>query len=142
MIFTLPLRGTRGLVRRRSSFFSLDLMRRSAVYGFSVAMMISFHAAPLAYGEAVKLSGREAEAVNLATRDFIAKHYSRSGDLRHYTVEMERRGRTVEITFLPDEPRPLRPNEAGTGSGTAFGLCVTYIVSLSPPKIVRFYFAR
>jgi hypothetical protein len=117
-------------------------MRRSAVYGFSVAMMISFHAAPLAYGEAVKLSGREAEAVNLATRDFIAKHYSRSGDLRHYTVEMERRGRTVEITFLPDEPRPLRPNEAGTGSGTAFGLCVTYIVSLSPPKIVRFYFAR
>jgi len=122
--------------------FSLDLMRRSAIYGFSVAMIVSFHTARLAHGEAVKLSGSDAEAVNLATRDFIAKHYSRSGDLRHYTVEMERRGRTVEITFLPDEPRSLRANEAGTGSGTAYGLCVTYIVSLSPPKIARFYFAR
>jgi len=81
-------------------------MRRPAVYGISVAMIVSFHTALLAQGEAVKLFGREAEAVNLATRDFIAKHYSRSGDLRHY------------------------------------GLCVTYIVSLSPPKITRFYFAR
>ena len=76
-------------------------MRRSAIYGFSVAMIVSFHTAPLAHGEAVKLSGREAEAVNVATRDFIAKHYSRSGDLRHYIVEMERRGGTVERQAVP-----------------------------------------
>jgi hypothetical protein len=88
------------------------------------------------------LTGREAEAISLATRDFLAKHYSRSGDLRHYTVEIERHRKTAEIVFLPEEPGPLRQTEAGTGSGTAYGLCVTYVVVLNPPKIVRFYFAR
>jgi hypothetical protein len=117
-------------------------MHRSAIYGFLVAMIVSVHSAHFAYSETVKLAGRDAEAISLATRDFLAKHYSRSGDLRHYTVEIERHGKTVEIVFLPDEPRPLHPNEAGTGSGTPYGLCVAYIVSLSPPKIIRFYFAR
>src|SRR5262245_16596048 len=36
-----------------------------------------------AHGETVHLTGREAEAIRLATSDFVAKHYSRSGDLRH-----------------------------------------------------------
>ena len=101
-----------------------------------------FQPASFVYGETLHLAGREGEAISLATRDFLAKHYSTSGDLGHYTVEIERHGKSVEILFLPDEPRPLRPNEAGTGSGTAYGLCVTYIVSLTPPKIIRFYFAR
>jgi hypothetical protein len=96
----------------------------------------------IAYGETMRLTGREAEAIRLATSDFVAKHYSRSGDLHHFTVEIERQGKNVEIAFLADEPRPLRGNEAGTGSGTAYGLHITYIVSLNPPKIVRFYFAR
>jgi hypothetical protein len=117
-------------------------MRRSPIYSLSIAMTALFYIGSFAQGEPTKLTGREAEAISLATRDFIAKHYSRSGDLRHYAVEIERQGRTIEIVFLPDEPRPLGPNEAGTGSGTAYGLCVTYIVSLSPPKITRFYFAR
>jgi len=117
-------------------------MHRLAIYGFSAAAIVSFYTGTLAHGDTVKLSGREAEAVSLATRDFIAKHYSTSRDLRHYTVEIERQGKTLEIVFLPDEPRPLRPNEAGTGSGTAYGLCVTYVASLNPPKIIRFYFAR
>jgi hypothetical protein len=90
----------------------------------------------------VHFTGREAEALRLATNDFLTKHYSRSGDLHHYTVELERRGKTVEIAFLADEPRSLRSNEAGTGSGTEYGLHITYVVSLTPPRIIRFYFAR
>jgi hypothetical protein len=106
---------------------------------FAVAVLIC---GSIAQGETVHLTGREAEAIRLATSDFVAKHYSRSGDLRHYTVEIERQGKNVEIAFLADEPHPLRANEAGTGSGTTYGLHITYIVSLNPPKIVRFHFAR
>ena len=72
-----------------------------------------FQPASFVYGETLHLAGREGEAISLATRDFLAKHYSTSGHLRHYTVEIERHGKSVEILLLPDEPRPLRPNEAG-----------------------------
>lgn len=92
--------------------------------------------------ETVHLTGKEVEAMVIAAAHFKQKHYSASRELSHYTVDVERHDKEIEITFLPDEPRPLRENEAGTGSGTAYGLCVTYVMSLNPPKIVRFYFAR
>jgi hypothetical protein len=63
---------------------------------FAVAVVIC---GSIAQGETVHLTGREAEAIRLATSDFVAKHYSRSGDLRHYTVEIERQGKNVEIAF-------------------------------------------
>jgi hypothetical protein len=46
-------------------------MRRFAIYGLPVVIIVSFYTAGLAHGEMVKLTGREAEAVNLAMRDFI-----------------------------------------------------------------------
>jgi len=91
---------------------------------------------------AVTLTGLEVAALGVAARDFKDRHYSVSGDLRHYTVTIERKGQSVEIAFLANEPRPLRKNEAGTVGGTAYGLHVTYVLSLSQAKIIEFYFSK
>ena len=92
-------------------------------------------------GEAIRLIGREPEALALAVSDFKKKHVSISGDLRHYTVDLKRHGKELEIVFAPDQSR-LGPNEAGTGGGTAYGLEVSYFISLDRIEIVRFYLAR
>jgi hypothetical protein len=97
--------------------------------------------------EEVHLTGREAEAIRLVTQVFKSKQGSKYagwpvyGDLRHYTVELERHGRKLDITFVPDQP-PLKPNEAGTGGGTKHGWEVHYVVSLDQMKIVTEDYAR
>lgn len=96
----------------------------------------------LTAADEVRLTGRELSALILAAKDFEREHYSRSGDLKHYTISFERSAKEVEISFVADEPKPLKETEAGTVSGTAYGIHVTYIVSLDNLKIVRFYFAR
>jgi hypothetical protein len=105
---------------------------------------------PLAsYGaDTVNLTGREAEAVQLATQVFKSKQGPKDqaglpvyGDLRHYTVEIERRGRRLEIVFVPEQP-PLKPNEAGTGGSTIYGWEVHYIIALDRMKIVEEHYAR
>jgi hypothetical protein len=116
-------------------------MKASWLVILLLSISVTFAAEP-ATDTTVHLTGREAEAMVIAAADFKQKHYSASRELSHYSIEIERHDKEIEITFLPDEPRPLRENEAGTGSGTAYGLCVTYVMSLSPPKIIRFYFAR
>lgn len=95
----------------------------------------------LSAGESLRLSGREVEAIGLATAEFKKHHVSASGDLTHYTVDLERSGKTVEVRFVPDQA-PLGPNEAGTGGGTAYGSEISYVVSLKPLKIVRYYLAK
>jgi hypothetical protein len=105
---------------------------------------------PLAsYGaDAVHLTGREAEAVQLATQVFKSKQGSKDkegqpvyGDLRHYAVEIERQGRQLEVVFVP-EPPPLKPNEAGTGGSTIYGWEVHYIIALDRMKILEEHYAR
>jgi hypothetical protein len=105
---------------------------------------------PLAsYGaDTVHLTGREAEAVQLATQVFKSKQGSKDqeghpvyGDLRHYTVQIERHGRKLEVIFVPEEP-PLKPNEAGTGGSTIYGWEVHYIIALDRMKILEEQYAR
>ena len=87
------------------------------------------------------LTGREVEAVGVAVAAFKRGRYSKSGDLRHFTVELDRHGKQLEVTFVPNLPR-LRPNEAGTGGSNIYGDEVHYYVALSSLKIVRMHFAR
>ena len=105
---------------------------------------------PLAtYGaDTVRLTGREAEAVQLATQVFKSKQGSKDqeghpvyGDLRHYTVQIERHDRNLEVIFFPEEP-PLKPNEAGTGGSTIYGWEVHYIIALDQMKILEEHYAR
>jgi len=61
-----------------------------------------------------RISGKEAEAIAIAVRIFKSKQGSKFeghpvyGDLRHYTVELERTKNRLEVTFVPDQP-PLKP---------------------------------
>jgi hypothetical protein len=95
----------------------------------------------------VELRGREADAIQLVTQVFKSKQGTKYagrpvyGDLRHYSVQIERHGKKIEIIFVPDEP-PLKPNEAGTGGSTKYGWEVHYIVSLDRMKILEEHYAR
>ncbi len=98
--------------------------------------------------DALHLDGREAEAIAVAVRDFRNKQGSFVegkpvyGELKHYTVEVERGSRTFEINFIPKEPRPLKPNQAGTGGSTDYGWGVTYSISVDRLKIERVDYMR
>jgi len=93
------------------------------------------------------IRGREAEAVALTVKTFKSKQgtfyagWPVYGDLKHYTLELLRHHNTLEITFVPDQPK-LKRNEAGTGGGTKYGWDVHYVVSLDPLRIVKEEYAR
>ena len=94
-----------------------------------------------------RISGKEAEAIAIAVQIFRSKQGSKVeghpvyGDLRHYTIELERTRNRLEVTFVPDQP-PLKPNQAGTGGTTIYGWEVAYVFSLNPLKMVEEHYAR
>lgn len=112
----------------------------------SALLMLLTSALIVAAGE-LQLSGREAEAVQEATRIFKSKQGSTVdgnpvyGDLAHYTVNLTRKDKQLEIDFLPEQP-PLKPNEAGTGGGTKYGWEVVYVFSLNPFKLIEEHYTR
>ena len=97
-----------------------------------------------------EMTGREAEAIELATRTFKRKRLTEPkfyGDLQRYRVFLERHGESVEVTFLPDRsPRPRNiPKEQPwleLGGGSAYGREVHFHISLRTMKIVREDYAK
>jgi len=94
-----------------------------------------------------RITGKEAEAIAIAVRIFKSKQGSKYeghlvyGDLRHYTVELERTRNRLEVTFVPEQPS-LKSNEAGTGGSTIHGWEVAYVFSLNPLRMVQEHYAR
>jgi hypothetical protein len=81
-----------------------------------------------------RVTGREAEAIAVA--DFKSKQGSKIdgrpvyGDLRHYSLVLERQGNRLHIVFMPEDV-PLKSNEAATGGSTKYGWAVDYYISLT-----------
>jgi hypothetical protein len=89
---------------------------------------------------ALEMRGTEAAAISVAVERF-KKIYARP-DLRHYSVETERHGQELAITFVSEQPQTYAPGEAGTGGGSRYGPDMTYVVSLTSLKVLRFNFYR
>jgi hypothetical protein len=109
-------------------------------FSLIIAVIAATHAAVAA--DRLTLSGREVSAITVAVAAFKAGHYSTSGDMKHFSVELERRGNVLEVAFVPDEPPGRRPNHAETGGSTIYGQTVHFYISLRSLKIVRWHLAR
>jgi hypothetical protein len=96
---------------------------------------------PMTYEGAadVELKGREFEAMEVAFRQFRKAQFSASGDLRHFTIELRRRGGNLAVSFFPEL------DEASSHALPArnkYGTYITYFVSLETLKIVGYTFER
>jgi hypothetical protein len=94
-----------------------------------------------------RFTGREAEAIELATKVFKSKQGSKDqegrpvyGDLKHYDVDVERRpDQNLEVGFVPK----WAPTEQHhPGGSTDYGWEVHYIIALDEMKILEEHFAK
>ena len=102
--------------------------------------LVSFAAEP------VHLTGREAEAIHLATKVFKSKQGYKDqeghpvyGDLKHYDVQVERHRRKLEVVFVPKWAPAEKPHPGGS---TDYGWEVHYIIALDQMKILEEHYAR
>lgn len=89
----------------------------------------------------------KAEAIAVALADFKSKRGSKIdghpvyGDLRHYSLVLQRQGNRLHIVFMPEDV-PLKSNEATTGGSTKYGWAVDYYIFLSTLKITDLHYER
>jgi hypothetical protein len=82
----------------------------------------------------VELKGREVEAIEVALRQFRENHYSTSGDLKRFTVELQREsGGRLAVSFFPELHEP---SQHALPARNKYGTYITYFVSLRTLKIV------
>ena len=87
----------------------------------------------------LELNGRELEAIDVAFRQFRQDHFSISGDLKHFTIQIKREPDKLFIDFLPaTDERSLRIARARN----KYGALIHYAVSLRTLKIVGYRFER
>lgn len=103
---------------------------------------------PLEWKQITQLTGREAEAVGIAVREFQKHKGTKTdtgepvyGDLKHYTVSVKRREAVVEIGFAP-ELGPKDKRHPVAGGRTQYGIETYYEISLETLKVLRQTFAR
>ena len=87
----------------------------------------------------VELKGREVEAIEVALRQFRENQFSKSGDLKHFTVELRREGSNLFVSFFPEMHLP---SHRITPAENKYGTYITYAVSLRTLKIIGFHFER
>ena len=96
----------------------------------------------------VTISGREAQAVAIAVREFEKHQGTKTekgepvyGDLQHYDIEIRRKGDVLEVGFSP-ELGPIDRKEGTVGGRTQYGIATAYEVSLKTLQIERQTFSR
>jgi hypothetical protein len=89
--------------------------------------------------KAGKLSGCDVEAIDSALHQFRENRFSTSGSLKHFTVELRRRGDKLAVSFFPEYDEPSSRSLPGRNN---YGTYITYVVSLQTLKIVAYTFER
>jgi hypothetical protein len=94
--------------------------------------------------ELPRIRGVEAEAVSLAVQSFKRGYAHKDqqgwpvyGDLRHYSIQLERHPKEFEIIFVPDADPGSK-----TGGRTLYGWEVHYHFSLKPLKLLKEDYGR
>jgi hypothetical protein len=87
----------------------------------------------------VELKGREVEAIEVALRQFRENRLSKSGDLKHFTVELRKEGSKLFVSFFPEMHLP---SHRITPAENKYGTYITYAVSLRTLKIIGYHFER